>query len=412
VGASKEDKVREKGKLMGLDEAITSLESELPEGFTEAEYRALVEKVDNQVNALQSLLREHSVELNNLNARLSAIAVKLLWLSGMRTSSIETMERFRLLDSKYLSDLERLELIRTAASVFDAFTPQPCALCNTPVLHQAKAHDGQSPSAEQMATSANAEYVKIEALRYGLTAATKDIETELNSIEESIKNHKEEQATLAARHAEIVNRRKLPLSQELATLTNLHSEYVSHLKTFEKLQQFNAMRKTIEPKTKKTKIKIVRNASDELSGIASRVQELLGTWGLDESRQVSFDEPTCDLRLLESHRTSFGKGKRAIFLTAYSIAVMEHALQIQSPHLGFVAIDSPVLTYRDPKYGNSGEVLEQTVADKFFNWMAEWRGPGQLVVLENEEPSESVLHMIPHTLFVGPHGEGRRGFYP
>ncbi len=412
VGSSKEDRVQEKGKMMGLDEAITSLESELPEGFTELEYRSLLEKVDNQINAIQNLLREHSVELNKLNSRLSAIASELLRLSRMRTSSIETMERFRMLDSKYLSDLERLELIRTAASVFDAFTPQPCALCNTPVFQQDKAQDGQLPSAEQMAVSANAEYVKIEALRYGLTAATKDIETELVSVEEQIKTFREEQAALVARHGEIINKHKMPMSQELATLTSLHSEYVSHLKTYEKLQQFTAKRKTIEPKTKKTKTKIFRNASDELSIITSRVQELLGIWGLDESRQVSFDEPTCDLRFLESHRTSFGKGKRAIFLTAYSVAMMEHAFQIQSPHLGFVAIDSPVLTYRDPKYGDSGEVLEQTVADKFFNWMSEWRGPGQLIVLENEEPSESVLRLIPHTLFVGPHGEGRHGFYP
>ena len=60
---------------------------------------------------------------------------------------------------------------------------------------------------------------------------------------------------------------------------------------------------------------------------------ILNDWGLEEARQVSFDEATCDLRLLESPRTSYGKGKRAIFLTAFSIAVMEHALDIKSPHL-------------------------------------------------------------------------------
>jgi len=53
-----------------------------------------------------------------------------------------------------------------------------------------------------------------------------------------------------------------------------------------------------------------------------------------------------------------------------------------------------------------------TVADKFFDWMAGWRGPGQLIVLENDEPTADVLSLIPHTLFVGPHSDGRRGFYP
>lgn len=413
VGSNNDDLIREKGKLMGLDEAINSLKAELPEEFKEIDYRLMVEKIDNQITANQNLLREHSAELNILNSKLSSIAMELLRFDVMRSSALETMERFRLLDCKYLSDLERLELIRTAASVFDAFTPQPCALCNTPVLQQSKTSDEQLPSAEQMAISANAEYQKIEALRHGLTAATKDIETELISVEANIKRLKTEQKSLAARHAEIVKDNKSPISHELTTLTKLHSEYVTFLKTHEKLQQFEDKRKSIEPNTKKIKTKIVRNAIEEVSSIVSRVEQLLGLWGLDEARKVSFDETTCDLYLLESPRISYGKGKRAIFLTAYSVAVMEHALQINSPHLGFVAIDSPVLTYRDPKHGKlSEDTIEVTVADKFFDWMAGWRGPGQLIVLENEEPSNSVLDMIPHTLFVGPHSGGRRGFYP
>lgn len=413
VGTNNDDLIREKGKLMGLDEAIDSLKAELPEEFKEIDYRVMVEKIDKQITAYQNLLREHSAELNTLTSKMSSIGRDLLRFDGMRSSSLETIERFRLLDCKYLSDMERLELIRTAASVFDAFTPQPCALCNTPVLQQAKATDEQLPSAEQMAISANAEYQKIEALRHGLTDATKDVEIELLFVEESIKNLKAEQASLAARHAEIVKDHKSPISTELTTLTKLHSEYISFLKTHEKLQQFEDKRKSIEPNTKRTKTKIVRNALDEITGIVSRVEQLLGLWGLDEARKVSFDETTCDLYLLESPRTSYGKGKRAIFLTAYSVAVMEHALQINSPHLGFVAIDSPVLTYRDPKHGKlSEDTIELTVADKFYDWMAGWRGPGQLIVLENEEPTADVLSLIPHTLFVGPHSEGRRGFYP
>jgi hypothetical protein len=93
---------------------------------------------------------------------------------------------------------------------------------------------------------------------------------------------------------------------------------------------------------------------------------------------------------------------------------MEHALDIKSPHMGLVVIDSPVLTYRDPKNSKlvADDVIPEKVADKFFTWMADWCGPGQLVILENEEPTNDVLSRIPHTLFVGPHGEGRRGFYP
>lgn len=414
LGNNKDDRLREKGKLMGLEEAINSLQSELPEGFNEAEVRSLLEKVDKQINANQNLLREHSAELTKISSNMSAIGKKLFSQNGQKTSALEALERFRLLDNKYQSDLERLEMIRTAASVFDAFTLQPCALCNTPVLQQTKNKEEQLASAEQLATSANAEYVKIEALRLGLNAATMDIKAELVSVEDSINTLKAQQAQLAARHAEIVNQQQSPISHELATLTQMHSQYVSQLNTFEKMQQFVAKQKTIEPNTKRTKTVINRNASNEQSRIVGRVQAILNDWGLEEARQVSFDEAVCDLRLLESPRTSYGKGKRAIFLSAFSIAVMEHALDIKAPHLGLVVIDSPVLTYRDPKNRKMvvADVIPEKVADKFFNWMADWHGPGQLVILENEEPTNDVLSRIPHTLFVGPHGDGRRGFYP
>jgi hypothetical protein len=327
---------------------------------------------------------------------------------------LETLERFRLLDNKYQSDLERLEMIRTAASVFDAFALQPCALCNTPVLQQTKSKEEQLASAEQMATSANAEYAKIEALRLGLIAATMDIKTEMESIETDIRSLKAQQAQLTARHSEIVSQQQSPVSHELASLTQMHSKYTSQLNTFEKIQQLIAKRKAIEPNTKRTKTVINRNASDEQSKIIERVQMILNDWGLEEARQVSFDEAACDLRLQESPRTSYGKGKRAIFLTAFSIAIMEHALDIKSPHLGLVAIDSPVLTYRDPKNSKlvADDVIPEKVADKFYNWIADWHGPGQLVILENEEPKKDALSRIPHILFVGPHGDGRRGFYP
>ncbi len=414
LGNKKDDRLREKGKVMGLEEAINSLQSELPEGFDEAEVRSLLEKIEKQINANENLLREHSAELTEINSNMSAMARKLVSFHDQKTSALETLERFRLLDNKYQSDLERLEMIRTAASVFDVFTLQPCALCNTPVLQQTKNKEGQLVSAEQMATSANAEYAKIEALRLGLSVATRDIKAELESIETEIRTLKAKQAQLAARHTEIVNQQQSPISYELATLTQRHSQYISQLNIFEKVQQFVAKRKTIEPNTKRTKTVINRNASDEQSRIVGRVQTILNDWGLEEARQVSFDEAACDLRLLESPRISYGKGKRAIFLSAFSIAVMEHALDIKAPHLGLVAIDSPVLTYRDPKNSKlvAEDVIPEKVADKFYNWMADWRGPGQLVILENEEPNEDALSQIPHTLFAGPHGDGRRGFYP
>lgn len=412
LGPNKDERLSAKGQVLGLDEAILALKSDLPEGFNVLEVQGAIERIDEQVKVNQALLHEHSAELNELRSKLSTVGKELLNLDNLRVAALETLDRFRLLDNKYQSDLERLQLIRAAASVFDAFAPQPCPLCHTPVIYQSKALDEQLPSAEQMALATNAEYQKIEALRLGLKAAMVDVETELASVEAHRRSLKLEQEQLARRHAEIVKRKDAPYTTELAVLTERHSAFVSQLKTYERLMGLIARRNNIELKTKKAKVEVKRNASKEVSALVDRIQDLLSIWGLDEAKQVSFDESSCDLRLMERPRLSYGKGKRAIFLAAYSIALMEHALHAGTPHFGLVVIDSPVLTYRDPKYGRSGEVISEKVADRFFNWMADWKGPGQLVVLENEEPHPDTLTRISHTIFVGPSAFGRWGFYP
>jgi hypothetical protein len=94
---------------------------------------------------------------------------------------------------------------------------------------------------------------------------------------------------------------------------------------------------------------------------------------------------------------------------------MEQALSKAHPHIGLIAIDSPVVTYKDPKHGSqdSEEVLSVDVKDRFYAWLADRDGPGQVIVLENEEPDDSLKQRLLFTEFVGAgEAEGRAGFFP
>lgn len=81
-----------------------------------------------------------------------------------------------------------------------------------------------------------------------------------------------------------------------------------------------------------------------------------------------------------------------------------------------MAIDSPVVTYKDPKHGSSDseEALDVTVKDRFYNWLADRKEHGQVVVLENEEPEgDDLKSRLRFTEFVGAgQAEGRKGFFP
>ncbi len=79
----------------------------------------------------------------------------------------------------------------------------------------------------------------------------------------------------------------------------------------------------------------------------------------------------------------------------------------------FVVIDSPLKSYADPKSREQRDVEVSTVTDRFYTWLAKWAGPGQLIILENQEVKMESKVLLNPLEFVGVgDDEGRRGFYP
>lgn len=92
---------------------------------------------------------------------------------------------------------------------------------------------------------------------------------------------------------------------------------------------------------------------------------------------------------------------------------MAHAIEKGYPHLGFVVIDSPLKSYADPKSKEQRDVAVLTVTDRFYSWLANWSGPGQIIILENQDLKQIARELLKPIEFVGDAGdEGRTGFYP
>jgi hypothetical protein len=149
--------------------------------------------------------------------------------------------------------------------------------------------------------------------------------------------------------------------------------------------------------------------------LCAKIKHLLDLWGVPGVDAVSFDEEKADIRINQRDRISFGKGKRGIFLAAYVVALMEHAIDSNHPHLGLIAIDSPLVTYKDPKHGSldTEEVLDEAVKDRFYAWLSDRPESGQVIVFENDEPLDVLKARLPITEFSGTSRlVGRVGFFP
>ena len=95
------------------------------------------------------------------------------------------------------------------------------------------------------------------------------------------------------------------------------------------------------------------------------------------------------------------------------IAILQNALLHGRPHIGFLVIDSPLKAYADPSKQEANDLSLATVRDNFYLWLSQWTGPGQIVVLENEDVTNAqVAAVLKPIEFTGPNGKDRRGFYP
>src|SRR6185437_8137647 len=110
-------------------------------------------------------------------------------------------------------------------------------------------------------------------------------------------------------------------------------------------------------------------------------------------RHVTFDDATFDLKIDGKNRKDNGKGVRAITHAAFKVALLLFCREKNLPHPGFLILDTPLLTYRDPitsRYGelagDEEEISKTALKDHFFRHLAAHAHMSQFVILENIDP--------------------------
>jgi len=402
------------GYVDAVDEELATLKAGLPQNTTASQARDAIDRLDARIQHIQTFYQSNEDALNNLKRERLLIQRDSRRVANERAALTEARTRFELLKEKYASDLLRLDAVRTAGSVMDLFAMQPCPVCDTPLAAQSRHVHGESDSFAAMINAAQAESKKIVRLRAGLAPVIDELDSDIESLTSRLAELRDEEAAnLLAQDALFTN---FPESSNLSlsVLTANRTELVLASRDFDRIEALIQRRQEHAQRAKRKAQPIVRNVAADALNVCNRIKQLLREWGVPGVEAVHFDEQDVDILINQRGRVSFGKGKRGIFLTAYVVALMEHALLNGNPHLGFVAVDSPVVTYKDPKHGGKGEeLLDTTVADRFYEWLAARREPGQVIVLENEEPSTALLKQIGHTEFIGESGgPGRRGFFP
>lgn len=411
-----DEQKKAKGHVEAIVLEIESRLADVPVGLTLDSANESLLLVSQKIESVNKYFSNNVSEIEALKEEYGAIEEELRRANGQLVALNEAKSRFILLQKKYKNDVQRLEATASAADVISNLPPGACPLCKTDLSHQGEhlAEDFQSAVFREAAI---AEAEKIKILDKGLSIALLELDEELVEHKEVYKKITDKARMNRERQYLLLTSKPPEMGEGLELLSENKSNLAVAVSNLERVSVLEVRLEQMTQRTKRVKQIIARDISSSAQILTNRIKKLLELWNVPNVDSVYFDDTIADIEINQRRRISYGKGKRGIFLTAYMVALMERAIDAKHPHLGFVVIDSPLVTYKDPKHSKnsieSDDLLEEGVSIKFYNWLANRKEPGQIIVLENEEPPATPNESLEITEFFGPNDEGKRvGFFP
>jgi len=403
---------RIKGQLSSAEDALRRVQAGLQPDTNRDDVADALERVDEVLAAMTSQYDARATKLRELRKEIADNTDKLTVTSNERNHSGSMVGRFEMLEQKYSNDLERLGATNEGVAFFQELPNVDCPLCGTPTETQVDPNDLRPGAPNRYREAIAAEAEKIRNLRYGLLAALEREQRRFSELKQSVEGLTNGLSVLQNRESVIVNGARIEFSADPKSLAVRRSELSAQLAIFDEMERLAAEIERLKKSKVRPKIQVNRDGGTAGRTVADLSLVLLEAWGFADIENIALDAEQCDLLINDRPRLSYGAGRRALYLAALTIAMMEHALGQGYPHLGVVVIDSPLKAYADPNSEELKDIPLTTVTERFYQWLSEWTGLGQVVVLENEKIRSETASVLEPVEFTGLPGVGRAGFYP
>ena len=408
--------ISRQARLQLLSEFIEESESRIPslgdgenvQGEMEAQLTRLAQSLDLERQVLSSSEAQYREALrvrNELRSNYAAAEDRLAEISEM-------LARFSLLEKQYSTDLMRLENISEAGTLFFALPSENCPVCGAkPEFHDPTGDC--DAGTEAIVAAAEGEQAKIRSLQNELKDVVDTLEKEKVEVERRLPEVQEalQQASTALSN---ISPQVTAQRSRFAEFLDKKSDIERNMELFQNLDRLQQKQREIEQETR------TEATEDDVSSplpakplfdLSKYVASFLEKWGLAEHPSVHFDKDTRDFVINGKHRSSNGKGHRAITHAAATLGLLKLTEVKSLPHPGFVILDSPLLAYEKPE--NDDDDLSGTDVNlRFLQSLAAWNSI-QIIILENKKsipPEFAQGKGI--TRFTKSEKLGRYGFFP
>jgi hypothetical protein len=402
----------EKQRIAGQEEAIERIKDDIlsripKDGRTEEDLLQMAATIDARVTEQSRLLQNYRTDLTNLEQQRREIEQEHQRTLARFTQVGGNLKRFDLLNQQYDSDLKRLQSTVEAGSLFADHEERPCPICGADPQHH-RQHGITPEQLDDFTAACRAEAEKIQARQADLSGTIAQLNTEQKELKTGLDEIGRRRTETTQAFKSILGPSITTIDGDLSDLSERRAEIAARLSLYEQLRRLDEIDQPPEltPQVKKEKgfALLPPSAYDEF---ATAVQELLRAWSFPELDRVVYDTAAEDIVISGKARKDDGKGYRAITYAAFMIGLLLETKRKHLSHPGFVLLDSPLVTYREPD-----EHIGEGVKFAFYRNLAVGLGVAQVIILENEEPSEEVKQSISFTGFTKNQTVGRYGLFP
>lgn len=373
-----------------------------------------------QLEKIDASLRQHAEQVNTTEAAFQQAAGKRRELrkkleeSRERRAEVGTLlERFDLLDRHYASDIERLRAIEEGGTLFNVLGSGHCPLCGAAAVHHRSdvECDGDIDAVVQ---AARKEIAKIEVLRGELAATVKNLEREGASFDKKMPVAINELEQISDAVDGLISPKLSKLRASYSEFADKRAEVREALALYATVQDMERRRADLEKSVEEEKAGALASADVPTTvahSFAKTIEAILSGWHFPEAGDVYFDSKTRDLVIAGKSRSAFGKGLRAITHAAFTLGLLAFCRSRQTPHTGFVVLDSPLLAYREPD-GTEDDLRGTDLQAQFYAYLESLPSDTQVIVVENTDPPADIMAREQSLMFgKNPH-HGRYGLFP
>lgn len=405
-------------QLRFITEMLAQIEIEIAEDYPDIDQLDdLRELVEEELKSVEEDIVAARTSVNQALQRKRDLA-RQISVDQQRVSDIAiSLENFEQLQRVYESDVSRLEALEEAGFLFGMDANKNCPVCGAPP--KAQIHNHGLVEIEKARVAAEAEIAKIRLHQSELQRTTEATNMELTATSERLLANREMLAMVEAelvraspnadeqqrRFAEIIPRRDR-INRGLSLITRREE--------LEKQRVRVESAKQVRPQTN-FQPGLSHHTAQEF---ADEVGKVLTAWGFPGYRRVTFDLPSYDLVIDGKHRKDNGKGVRAITHAAFKVALLTYCRARNLPHPGFLVLDTPLITYRDPIRSRLGALSadEQAISrtnlkEEFFKHLAGLGGLGQLILFDNADPPVDADSYAFVETFTNDPTQGRQGLF-